>query len=150
MPVFEPVELGDRAVLERALQAVERPFEPVEAPVDALPARGDEIDEEREILDAGAPLGLDVGLDVLQAADRLVREAANLGEAPRDRRGLGAHPVADRGVQPVRDGRLEPGGLLRERLERLACALERRVERRRVGAAAGLVEAAAGACERLG
>ncbi len=67
-----------------------------------------------------------------------------------NRRGLRAHPVADRRIQPVRDGRLEPGGLLGERLERLACAFERRVERGRVGAAAGLVEAAAGACERLG
>ena len=53
--------------------------------------------------------------------------------------------VADRGVEPVRDGRLEPGGLLGERLERLAGTLERGVERGRVGAVAGLVEALAGA-----
>ena len=41
---------------------------------DAPPARRDEVDEQREVVDARVPLGEDVSLDPLEPADHLVRQ----------------------------------------------------------------------------
>ena len=48
--------------------------------VDALPARRDEVDEQGEVVDARVPLGEHVALEPLEPADRLVQQAADLGE----------------------------------------------------------------------
>ena len=52
----------------------------LEPGVDALPARRDEVDEQREVVDARVPLGEQVALEPLEPADRLVQQAADLGE----------------------------------------------------------------------
>ena len=150
LPVFDPVELGRRAVLERAFEAIEDALEPVEPPLDALPARRDQVDEDGEVLDARAPLRVEVELEALEAPGGLVREAAQLGDVAADRQDLAPHALPDRGAEAHGDGGLELGGPLGERLERLAGATDRRVERGRVRALPlRLGEAAPGPLERL-
>ncbi len=105
--------------------------------VDAAPAGGDEVDEEREVVDAGVPLGEQVAFQPLEPADQLVHQAAHLGEVT----GNGEHLLAQAVLHRVADADGEPGlelgGGCRECLDLLACALERRVHRSRLGAALG-------------
>jgi S-adenosylmethionine:tRNA ribosyltransferase-isomerase len=150
LPLLEAVDLGDRAVLKRALQPVVGALEPVESPLDRPPAGGDQLDEEREVLDAGASLRVEVALEPFEAADRLAGEPAHFGEVPRDRNDLGAHAVLDRGAQPLRHARLEFGCSASELVERGASALERSSERRAVRRArARFGDSRAGPVERL-
>ena len=99
-----------------------------EAFVDRAPAGRDEIDEEREIVDARVPLGEQVALDVLEPADHLVQETAHLGDVPRARAEVLLQPILDRLGQP--DLHLRGGG--RKRLDLVARALERGVDLRRL------------------
>ena len=62
-------------------------------------------------------LGQQVGLEPLEPADHLVREALDLGEPARDRRRLLAQPVAERAPDRVRQHDLELVGGLGERLD---------------------------------
>jgi len=71
-------------------------FEPTEAHIDPAPARGDELDEEREIVDASLALCEELALDPLEASDRLVEEASDLGNVPRDRKHFLAKSAAER------------------------------------------------------
>jgi S-adenosylmethionine:tRNA ribosyltransferase-isomerase len=64
----------------------------LEAGVDALPSRRDEIDEKGEVVHPRVTLGEQVCLDPLEAADHLVHQPTDLREVPSD--GLGV--VADR------------------------------------------------------
>ena len=80
-----------------------------EARVDTAPARADEVDEEREVVDTRVPLGEEVALDPLEAADRLVQEAADLGDVPRDRE------APRRGRRRGRRRRRAPGSTPRAR-----------------------------------
>ena len=70
-------------------------LDPLEPGVDALPARRDELDEEREVVDARMALREQVVLEPLEASDRLVQQASDLGDVPRDRKHLDAQAVAD-------------------------------------------------------
>src|SRR5262245_66101199 len=81
--LVEPVDLRAATGVELALHARE-------ADVDAAPAGGDEVDEEREVVDACVPLGHEVVLEALEAADRLSGQPAHFGELPAHRGGLGA------------------------------------------------------------
>ena len=81
------------------------------------------------------PLGEDVALDPLEPADDLVHQAAHLGEVTGARPEVLAEPVLDR----LGQAGLEAGRRRGERLDRAPRALERRVERGRVGAAGGRV-----------
>ena len=133
LAVLEPVEGGHRTLLERALEPVEDALQAVEPPLDPAPARGDEVDEKRQVLDAGAPFGVEVVLEALEAPDRLRRESANLGDVAADGENLGAQPVLHSGRQALGHARLELRGALRERLEALPGALERGLEGGPVG-----------------
>jgi S-adenosylmethionine:tRNA ribosyltransferase-isomerase len=82
------------------LEPADDGLDPRKARIDALPARGDEVDEQRKIVDTCAPLAEEVAFDVLEAADDLVHQAADLGEVARDRLGLLAHGFSDTGGQP--------------------------------------------------
>ena len=113
-----------------------------DAIVDALPAGRDEVDKEREVVDAGMPLGDDVSFDALEAAYDLVHEAAHLGEMP----GAGAEVVADSFLDRVGEPGFELGRCRGERFDRGARPFERRVERCGVGS---LVEALLGACDHV-
>ena len=105
--------------------------------VDAPPAGAHEVDEEREIVDAGVTLGEELALEALEPPDRLVEQAADLGDVPGDRQDLGAEAVADGNADLSRDRGLELGGGGRERLDLRPRALERRFEQRGSGAAGG-------------
>ena len=72
-----------------------------------------------------------------EPADRLIGEAAHLGELPADRPGLGLHAVADRVLDPSRKRGLDVGGQLGEGLDLGARPLERGVDLRRLDAALG-------------
>ena len=60
-------------------------LEPGEPRVDALPAGRDQVDEQREVVDAGVPLGEHVALDPLEPAEHAFDQPAHLGDLPADR-----------------------------------------------------------------
>jgi S-adenosylmethionine:tRNA ribosyltransferase-isomerase len=99
--------------------------------VDSLPAGGDQVDEESEIVDSRVALGEQIAVDLLETADDLVHEASDLGEIASDGLRLVAHRLAHTGGQRLverRDGVGESVDLLaragKKRLERRAfCAL---------------------------
>ena len=77
-------------------------LDPIEPLADRLPLRRDQVDQEPEVVDAGVPFDQQVGLEPLEPADHLVREALDLGEPARDRRGFLAEAVAERAADRVR------------------------------------------------
>ena len=109
-------------------------FEPLEPRIDAAPAGAHEIDEQREVVHPCMPLGEELALEPLEPPDRLVEEAADLGDVPRDGKDLGAQAVADRLADVHRDRRLELGGRGGECLDLLSRALEGGFDRSRLGA----------------
>ena len=88
LALLDAVDLGATARLELALHARE-------ALVDAVPAGGDEVDEQRQVVHAGMPLGEEVVLEAFEAADRLAGQASHLGELPADRSRFGSDAFAD-------------------------------------------------------
>jgi S-adenosylmethionine:tRNA ribosyltransferase-isomerase len=121
-------ELLDDVALARVLEALE-------PRVDTAPPRGDQVDQEGEVVDAGVALREEVALETLEPADRLVQEAADLGDVPRDREDLDAQPVAHRRADVLGKRRLEPRGGRRELLQLEPRALECGLDRRGLGAA---------------
>jgi len=115
------------------------PLETLQASVEAAPARAHELDEEREIVDAGMPLGEDLPLQPLEPADRLVHEPADLGDLPRNGKDLGAQPVANGRPDLPRDRGLELGGGCRERRDLLTRALQCGFEESRLRTACGRI-----------
>jgi hypothetical protein len=103
---------------------LERSLDAIESVGQAAPARDDQVDEQAEIVDAGVALGLKVGLQPLEPANRLVGQAAHLGELPCD--GLRFCPESF--AHRVRDvpGQLtsQLRGALCQRLELAASPLE--------------------------
>ena len=90
-------------VAERVDRATDRgALDLLQAGVDALPAGRDEVDEEREVVDTRVALGEQVALEPLEPADRLVQQAADLGDVTRDRQHLGAKPIVYRGADLLR------------------------------------------------
>jgi S-adenosylmethionine:tRNA ribosyltransferase-isomerase len=92
------------------------------------PAGGDEIDEEREIVDTGIAVGDEVVLEALEATEDLIHEAAHLGEVPRHRLRL----AADRFVHSRGKRLLERRRGRRKRLDLFTRPREQGVERRGV------------------
>ena len=84
-------------------------LESFEACVDILPARAHQVDQQREIVDPGVPLGEHLALDSLQPTDRLIEEPANLGDLSRGRQDLRAESVPYCTSNLSRDRRLELG-----------------------------------------
>jgi S-adenosylmethionine:tRNA ribosyltransferase-isomerase len=122
--IFHPVDDRPGALLQAAFESADDGLNAAEPRVHASPAGGDEIDEEREIVDAAVPLGEEVALEPLEAAQRLVQQATDLGQVAADRLRLAAHSVLD----PRRQRLLERRCDRRERVDLLARPCEQRFE----------------------
>jgi S-adenosylmethionine:tRNA ribosyltransferase-isomerase len=105
----------------------------------ATPAGADEVDEEREVVDARMPLGEQIALEPFEPSDRLVQEAADLCDVAGDGEDLGAKTVADGDADMRRDRSLQLGRGGGERLDLLPRSLERRLEHGRLGSPGGRV-----------
>ena len=103
-------------------------LDPLEPVADALPAGRDEVDEQGEVVEARMPLGEDVPLEPLEPANRLVQQAADLGEVAGDRQHLGAQAVVHRGADLLRQRSLELRCRLGERLDLRPRALQSRLD----------------------
>jgi len=125
---LDAVDDGAAALLEALLDA----REPL---VDTAPAGGDEVDEEREVVDAGMALGEHVAFQPLEPPDELVHQPPHLGEVAGDREHLLAQAVLHRIADAGGEARFELCGGCGERLDLLAGALERRVHGGRLAAA---------------
>jgi S-adenosylmethionine:tRNA ribosyltransferase-isomerase len=112
-------------------------LEPLEPGVDTAPARADEVDEQGQVVDAGVPLGEKLALESFEPPDRLVQQAPDLGDVTTDRQHLGPKTVADCRPDLGGDGRLELGSGDGQRLQLLACPLQRPFEIGLCGAARG-------------
>ena len=119
--------VDNAAVARQSLLELREPL------LDAAAAGGDEIDEQREVVDARVPLGEDVSLDPLKPADDLVGQATDLGEVTGARPEVLAEPVLDRLWQACLEASRRRG----EGLDGVPCALQRRVERGRIRATGG-------------
>ena len=84
-----------------------RLFESGESCVDALPPGAHELHEQREIVDTRMALGKQIALEPLEPTDRLVEEAADLGDVARDREHLGSQAIAYGDADLRRNRRLE-------------------------------------------
>jgi S-adenosylmethionine:tRNA ribosyltransferase-isomerase len=104
------------------------PLETLESRVDSPPARAHELDEEREVVHAGVALGKELSLEPFEAPDRLVQQAADLGDVAGDRQYLSPQAVANGGRHLRWDGGLEAGRGRRERFDLSPRALERGLE----------------------
>ena len=104
-----------------------------EALIDTAPAGADEVDEKCEVVDTRVALGEEVALDPLEATNRLVQEAANLGDVPCDGEDLGTDAVAHGCTHVLRDRHLELGGGDGERLDLSTRTLECGLDRGRLG-----------------
>lgn len=150
MPLIDPVERRPGALVERALQTIDDPLHPVEPSLDSVPARCDQVDQKSQILNPGAPLGIQVALKPLEASDRLAREPAHLGDVAPDGEDLGAEALLDSFAHAIRHGRLELGRTGCEVVEGFARPCKRGFESGRLGTArAGFREAGPGPVERL-
>ena len=70
-------------------------LEPRKSLVDRLPSGRDEVDEHGQVLHAGAPLGEEVALVPLEAANQMPREAPYLRQLTSDRERFRANALAD-------------------------------------------------------
>jgi S-adenosylmethionine:tRNA ribosyltransferase-isomerase len=101
-----------------------RRLESREACVHAPPAGADEVDEEREVVDACVALGEEIAFQALEPPDRLVQEAADLRDVAGDGEDLRPQTVTNRDADMGGYRRLELGRGRRERLDLLARALQ--------------------------
>ena len=118
-------------------------LEPFEAPVDALPARRDQIDEEREVVETGVSLRDQLLLQSLESTDRVVEETLDLGQVPCHGEHLAAEPLLNRLADAIGQRGFEREGRGAERLDLLAGAAQRGLE------PALLVATLAGRCDPL-
>ena len=95
-------------------------------------------------------LGEQIALEALEPSNRLPHQPANLGEVSRDRKHFASEAFLNRLPDALGDRRLELRCPLGERLEPVARALERCLERRGLGTPfAGSSEAVACAPDRV-
>ena len=87
------------------MRLLERGLDAVEPRVERAPAFGEQLDEQRQVVDARVTLAGERLLDPVEAADRVVREAFHLGQPARDRCGFLAEAVAERFAELVHGGR---------------------------------------------
>ena len=103
-------------------------LEALQAGVDAAPAGADEVDEQREVVHARMTLRGELAFEPLQPPYRLVEQATDLGDVPRDGQDLGAEPVLDGDLDLGGDRRLEAGGGCGEALDLCSRAFEHGVD----------------------
>jgi hypothetical protein len=99
----------------------------LEPPLDALPARRDQVDEHCEIVEAGVSLGLELTRETLEPPDRQARQPAHLRQLPPDGGGLRLNSFANRAPDLLRKRSLQ----LRREHRQLFDARTRAVECRR-------------------
>lgn len=99
-------------------------LEALEACIHPSPAGADEIDEKREVVHAGVPLGEQLSFEPFESTNRLVEEAADLGDVTRNREDLGPESVTNGDSYLGRNRRLEVCCRRRERFELCPRALE--------------------------
>ena len=130
--VFDAVDDRSAAFLQSLLEPGDERLDASEPRVHRLPAGGDQVDEQREIVDARVSLAERVRFERLQPPDHLVHQAPNLGEVPPDRQNLFAQPLLDGFLHAVwkRAGRLL--GCCDELLQLFPRPLQHRVDRCRV------------------
>lgn len=109
MPLVDPVQRSAWTLVERALETIDDALHPVEAPLDTVPARGDQIDQQSEIFDTGTALRVQVTLESLEPPDCLAREAANLRDVPPDGENLCPQALLHGFTDTVGHGGLEFG-----------------------------------------
>jgi hypothetical protein len=100
----------------------------VEAPLDALPARCDQLDEDRQVVEAGVPLGLELAGQALEPPDREAREPAYLRQLAAHRGRFGLNAFADGAADLLRERRLQLRSEHRNVFEAGAGAVERRID----------------------
>lgn len=125
------------AVDDRAFVRAENALDAGQALVDALPAGSDQVDQERQIVDACVPLGEQIAVEPLEPADEVRGQAAHLREVLRDRQHLLAQTVLERLADAFGQGCLERRGGLGQRLDLMASPLERCGHVRRLRSALG-------------
>ena len=99
--VLHPVHDRATSFLHPVLEPADHGLDAAEPCVDGLPAGGDELDEQLEIVDASLSLDEQIRLEPLKPADRLVHQPPNLREVPRDRLRVAAHGFLELGRQPL-------------------------------------------------
>lgn len=131
--------LGGRELLDHVGTVGACVLEAREPCVDSAPPGGDELDEEREVVDARMALGEEIAFEALEAPDGSVEQAADLGDVTGDGQHLDPEPVAD-GTRDVLGNRgFELRGGRSQRLDLAPRALESRFDRSRLRAAGGRV-----------
>jgi S-adenosylmethionine:tRNA ribosyltransferase-isomerase len=114
-------------------------FEPLEASVDSLPTRADEIDEQREVVHTRVALCEDITLQALEPPDGLVQQPADLSDVSRDGEDLCSKAVANCHSHVLGDRRFQLGCGCRELFDLSARALECGLDLRRLGTSRGCV-----------
>ncbi len=108
-----------------------------QALIDALPARSDQVDQKRQVVDPRVPFGEQVAVEPLEPPDEVCGQAAYLGEMPRDRQHLLAEAGLDRFSDAVRQRRLERCSGLGQGFDLVAGPLERGCDGRSLRSALG-------------
>ena len=103
-------------------------FQPSESRIHTTPARRDELDQEREIVDASLALGEQLALDALETSNRLVEEASDLCDVPSDGKNLVAKSATEGVLDLSRECSTELGGGRRERFDLCPRPLKRRIQ----------------------
>jgi hypothetical protein len=105
------------------------------------PPRGDEVDEQGQVVDARVALGEDVLFEPLQPARHVVEETADLGELTADREHLAAETFADCCLDPFGEASLELARRRGKRFDLGSGALEHSFEADEIASFAGLGDA---------
>ena len=132
--VFHPIDDRASAFLHVLLEPSDDRLDPSQSRVDALPAGGDEVDEQRQVVDAGVSLGEEVALERGEPAQHLVHESPHLGQVAGHGLGLAAHGVFDATRQRIVQLCSRRGQIL----DLFPCLHEQRLERRPFGAPSNL------------
>jgi S-adenosylmethionine:tRNA ribosyltransferase-isomerase len=127
--IFHAIDDRTAVVLQPVLEPSDHGLDAAEPGVDAFPARGDQVDEQRQVVHACIPLGEQIAFERREPPEQLVHQAADLREVAADRLRLAADDLFDALRKGFFEGRRRGG----ERLDLLAGPNEERVQRRPVG-----------------
>jgi hypothetical protein len=126
--VFEPVHGCAASILEPLRDPCHDPLDPSETRVDVLPARPDQIDEQRKVVDSRMRVRLGASFECLEAPDDLIQQASDLREVAPDGSCLLSQAVVHSRLDSGRQRRSRRGGGVRKGSELRPRTLEHRVE----------------------